>query len=63
MKQREANAGDELRALVAREGSQAAAAKHLAVSEVYVSDLLRGRRPFSESILAKLGLRRAVVKQ
>jgi DNA-binding transcriptional regulator YdaS (Cro superfamily) len=50
-----------LRALVGRHGTQKAAAKALGVSPAYLSDMLMGRRDISERILAKLGLRRAVV--
>ena len=42
--------------------TQRAAAKKLGISEPFMSDLLRGRRTFSDRMLAKLGLRRDVVK-
>ncbi len=50
-----------LRKLIADHGSQRAAAKHLGISEVYFSDLKRGKRAMSAKILGKLGYRRAVV--
>ena len=50
-----------LRALVGQHGTQKAAAKALGVSPAYLGDMLMGRRDISERILAKLGLRRAVV--
>lgn len=56
------DAAARLRAIVKREGSQRNAAKHLDISEVYICDLLKGRRDFSENILAKLGLRRTVIE-
>lgn len=51
-----------LKALVARTGSQVAAAKHLRCSQPYVSDMLAGRRNFSAVMLEKLGLRRQLVE-
>ena len=51
-----------LRALVAAEGSQRAAAKRLGITDGYICDILAGRREFSASMLAKLGLRRTVIE-
>ena len=51
-----------LRAIVKAEGSQKAAANRLGCGAVYVGDLLRGRRAFSDQMLAKLGLRRTVIE-
>ncbi len=51
---------DALRELVARLGSQHAAAQHLGVSDSYLSDLVGGRRDFSRRMLAKLGFKRTV---
>jgi len=42
---------------------QADAAMALGVTASYLSDLVNKRRDISDSILSKLGLRRAVVKQ
>ena len=42
--------------------TQKAAAEKLGLSQTHLSDLLRGRRTFSEATLAKLGLRRETVK-
>jgi len=47
--------------LIARLGSQKAAAKHLGVSQAYVNDLAKRRRPMSAKILGKLGYKRVVV--
>lgn len=58
---KERNPHDALMALVKQHGTQHAAAKALGVGDVYVSDLLNGRRKFSDEMLAKLGLRRIVV--
>ncbi len=54
---------DVLRAFTLHYGLQRNAAKALGVSPGYVSDLLSGRRDFSEAMLAKLGLRRIVVRE
>lgn len=51
-----------LRALVKEHGTARAVAAAWGVSEVYVHDLLRGQRRFSDNILEKLGLRRTVVE-
>lgn len=45
-----------LYAMVEERGTQRAVAKYLGVSEIYLSDVLRGKRNPGESILAKLGL-------
>jgi plasmid maintenance system antidote protein VapI len=50
-----------LRALVKQEGSQKNAAMRLGCHPVHVGDLLKGRRTFSDSMLARLGLRRTVI--
>lgn len=50
-----------LRALVGRCPTQGAAARELGVSAAYLSDILHGRRGFSDRILAELGLAREVV--
>lgn len=42
---------------------QKKAAAELGITPQYLSDLLKGRRRFSDSILEKLGLRRAVVRR
>ena len=51
-----------LRAFVAKYDTQVDAAKALHLSQSYLTDLLRGRRAFSDTVLAKLGLKRIVVK-
>jgi len=51
-----------LRALCEAQGTQRDAAKHLGCSAPHVVDLLRGRRRFSDAMLAKLGLRRTVIE-
>jgi plasmid maintenance system antidote protein VapI len=53
---------DRLKALVERLGNQKLAAEHLGVTPPHVGDLLRGRRTFSDAMLAKLGLRRTVIE-
>ena len=50
-----------LEAFVAKHKTQAAAAAALGVSRPYLSDILNGRRDFSDAILEKLNLRRIVV--
>lgn len=50
-----------LRVLVQEAGTQAAAAKQIGSTQGQVSDLLKGRRSFSNSILRRLGLRRVTV--
>lgn len=47
--------------LIRKLGTQKAVAEQLGCSSVYVSDLVNGRRDFSDQMLAKLGLRRTVV--
>ena len=59
---KELNAWDSLAAYVAQAGSQAVAAKELKISPAYMSDLINGRRDISLRMLAKLGLKRVVVK-
>ena len=44
-------------------GNQRKLAEELDLSEVYISDLLRGRRPFSDAVLRKLGLESVVVQR
>lgn len=52
----------ELKRIVATHETQAAAADALEISESYLSDLLAARRDFSDKMLEKLGLRRAIVR-
>lgn len=47
-----------LRAFVAQRPSQAAAAADLGVSAPYLSDILAGKRDFSDRVLKAIGLRR-----
>ncbi len=49
-----------LRGAVAEHGSQKAFAKHIGVSEPYLTDVLLGRRHPSPRILEPLGLRKVV---
>lgn len=56
-----ANPQKALQALVMRCGSEAAAGVVLGVTQQYVNDLLKNRRPFSDRVLSKLRLRRVVV--
>lgn len=52
---------DTLRALVARHGSQRAAAKHLALCESTFSAMVRGRRDIPASVIGRLGLEKKLV--
>ncbi len=52
-----------LEALVETHGTQRAVAERLGCSEVYICDLLRGRRTFSDVMLSKLGLRRTIIAE
>lgn len=56
------NEADRLRAFVERYDHQKDAAEALEISGPYLSDLLKGRRPFSARMLEKLGLRQIVVE-
>ena len=58
---KERNPRELLAGLVKQMGTQSAVAKSLGIGESYMSDLLNGRREFSDEMLAKLGLRRVVV--
>jgi hypothetical protein len=51
-----------LERFIAEHGSRAEACKALGIKPAYLSDLLNGRRGFSENILNALGLKRIVVK-
>ena len=51
-----------LQRLVREVGSQKAAAQQLGCSNPMVTDLLMGRRKFSDAMLEKLGLRRTVIE-
>lgn len=50
-----------LQAFVEKHKTQAAAAEALGVSRPYLSDIINGRRDFSDPVLERLGLRRVVV--
>lgn len=50
-----------LREVIADAGTQEKAAARLGIGPSYLSDLLHGRRLFSDAMLAKLGLRRTVI--
>ena len=62
MKPRPIDPLETLKQFVATYRTQHAAAEALGISEQYVSDLLLGRRIFSDRILEKLSLARVVVK-
>lgn len=49
-----------LAAIVAQYQTQQDAARALLMSPSYLSELLRGQRPFTPAVLGKLGLRRVV---
>lgn len=53
---------EELQRLVEKHGSQKAVAVRLGVSAPFVYDMLNKHRPVPDSVIAKLGLRVAVVK-
>ena len=57
----EVNALDRLHKFVAKYPTQKAAADALDITPAYLSDLINLRRDLSEKMLAKLGLKRAVV--
>ncbi len=59
---REINALDALLAYVERFPTRGDAASALSISKQYLSDMLHGRRDLSPRLLAKLGLKRVVVK-
>jgi DNA-binding transcriptional regulator YdaS (Cro superfamily) len=56
---------ERIRDRIAEVGSQGAWARHLGVSDVYVSHVMSGRRRASAKVLADIGLERieVVVKQ
>ena len=53
----------QLRIFVRQHPTQKAAAAALKISSPYLTDLLYGRRHINDGMLAKLGLKRTVVKQ
>jgi plasmid maintenance system antidote protein VapI len=59
---RETNPTDALLAYVDQFPFQRDAAKALKISPAYLSDLVNGRRDITDPLLAKLGLRRVVIK-
>lgn len=52
-----------LRRAIKEAGTQARLAEQWGVSQAYISDMLNKRRGFSDAVLARLGLRRVVVKE
>ena len=52
---------DRIRDLVTEHGTIRGAADSIGLNNVYLGDLLLGRRPISDRVLALLGLRRAIV--
>ena len=59
---KEVNATHMLARFVADYKTQREAAAVLGISQVYLSDMLNGRRDVAERVLSQLGLKRAVVK-
>lgn len=55
------DARQRLRGMVRVHESQKSAAKALGISQQYLCDLLKGRRPFSARVLQKLGLQQVIV--
>ena len=53
----------ELKAFVRQHPNQRMAAGALGISGAYLSDLLNARRAINDKLLAKLGLKRIVVKE
>lgn len=53
---------ERLRRFVGMFETQTAAADELGISRQYLTQLLGGKRDFSGSVLAKIGLRRVVVE-
>lgn len=51
-----------LKSFVSKYPTKRAAAQALDISAPYLTDLLYGRRKFSEAMLAKIGLRRMVIE-
>lgn len=51
-----------LKAYVVSHGSRKAAAVAIGITEQYLGDILNGNRGFSDAVLAKLGLKSAIVK-
>lgn len=49
-----------LRRIIAKEGSQAVAARRLRISPQYITDLLKNRRQPGSALLRRLGLRKIV---
>lgn len=60
---KELNAHDALIAFRDKFKTQGEAAEALEITPAYLSDLLNHRRDISDNILARLGLRRIVVKE
>lgn len=60
---RETNPTDALIAYCKRFPRQLDAAAALQITPAYLSDLINGRRDITDPLLAKLGLRRIVVKE
>lgn len=59
----EINALDRLHKFVEKYPTQKDAAKALGIKPAYLSDLVNMRRDLSDTILTKLGLKRAVVSK
>jgi plasmid maintenance system antidote protein VapI len=50
---------DKIKEMVKKAGSQKAVAIELDISQVYLSDILKGNRNISESVAKKLGFKRS----
>lgn len=62
MAMKDIDATARLKSRVKAAGSQRQLARDFGVHETYISALVNGRVPFSDDMLDKLGLRRAVVE-
>jgi hypothetical protein len=50
-------------AAIRKAGGQRALSREWGVSQQYICDVINGRRPISDSLLEKLGLRRTVISR
>ncbi len=60
---KELNAHDALQAFCDQFETAAEAARQLGISAPYLNDLLRSRREVGPKVLARLGLKRVIVKE
>ena len=54
---------DRLRAKCAEAGSQAALARQIGVSRMYINNILNGHAPISDTVLNGIGIERVVTYQ